>query len=161
MTTPNSILRNFRQHLADALLWLMAATLLLWFGDWAVWRVRVWQGGGYDTVEVNHILLTPLKNHRMKADEQSTAAQPCARSLFPHGGNDPCWWLRRHATEWQSASLTKPGASAWMANPHRVFATSSLTRVWSVIQFTSQVFPQSSEKACSKCAELGVMPDQL
>jgi hypothetical protein len=38
MTTPNSILRNLKQHLADALLWLLAAILLLWFGDWAVWR---------------------------------------------------------------------------------------------------------------------------
>lgn len=108
MRTPNSILRNLKEHLADALLWLLAATLLLWLADWAVWRVRVWQGGGYDTVEVNHILLTPLKNHRMRADEQSTAAQPCTRALFPHGGNDPCWWLRRHATEWQSASLIAP-----------------------------------------------------
>ncbi len=33
-------------------------------------------------------------------------------------------------------------------------------RVWSVIQFTSQVFPPSSEKACSKCADVRVMPDQ-
>jgi hypothetical protein len=99
------MIRVSKRRVGDALLWLLAAALLLWLGDWAVWRVRVWQGGGYDTVEVNQILLTPLKNHRMKADEQSTSEQPCARSLFPHAGDDPCWWLRRHATVWQSASL--------------------------------------------------------
>jgi hypothetical protein len=110
--------RNLKKQIAkaigDALLWLLAATLVLWLGDWAVWRVRVLHGGGYDSVQVTQILLTPLKNHRIKADEQSTADQPCARSLFPHAGDDPCWWLRRHATQTQSASLidhpARPGA---------------------------------------------------
>ncbi len=94
-----------KRQLQDALLWMLAAILLLWLGDWAVWRVRVWHGGGYDTVQVSHFLLTPLKNHRMKADEQSIAGQPCTRSIFPHAGDDPCWWLRRHPTEFQDASL--------------------------------------------------------
>jgi hypothetical protein len=94
-----------KKQIADALLWLFAAILLLWLGDWAVWRIRVHYGGGYDTVQVDQFLLTPLKNHRMKADEQSTANQPCTRSIFPHNGDDPCWWLRRHADEFQSASM--------------------------------------------------------
>jgi hypothetical protein len=33
---------------------------------------------------------------------------------------------------------------------HCALAGASLTRVWSVIQFTSQVWPPSSEKDCSK-----------
>jgi hypothetical protein len=103
--TPNSKLRQLKRHLGDALLWMLAAVLLLWLGDWAVWHVRVWHGGGYDTVQVSQFLLTPLKNHRVKADQQSTASQPCTRSIFPHSGDDPCWWLRRHATEFQDASL--------------------------------------------------------
>jgi hypothetical protein len=102
---PNLKRRIGKKQLQDALLWLLAAALLLWLGDWAVWRVRVWHGGGYDTVQVSQFLLTPLKNHRVKADEQSTTNQPCTRSIFPHGGDDPCWWLRRHATEFQNASL--------------------------------------------------------
>lgn len=36
----------------------------------------------------------------------------------------------------------------------------SAARVTSDIQFTSQVFPPSTENACSKCAELAVMLDQ-
>jgi hypothetical protein len=109
------MIRAFKRRVGDALLWLLAATLLLWLGDWAVWRIRVWRGGGYDVVQVTNILLTPLKNHRMKADEQSITGQTCARALFPHGGNDPCWWLRRHATVWQEASLTRStGRSAYL-----------------------------------------------
>ena len=102
-----------KRRIADALIWLFAATLLLWLGDWTVWRIRVSHGGGYDTVQVNQILLIPLKNHKMEADAQSTADQPCARSIFPHGGDDPCWWLRRHATVWQQAYSREP------ISPHR------------------------------------------
>ena len=98
-------IRIRKRLIGDALMLLLAAALLLWLADWAIWRVRVWRGGGYDTVQVTQLLLTPLKNHRVNADEQSTNAQSCARALFPHGGNDPCWWLRRHATQWQSATL--------------------------------------------------------
>jgi hypothetical protein len=100
--------RITKRQVSDTLIWLLAAMLFLWLGDWAVWRIRVWRGGGYDTVRITQILLTPLKNHRIDADEQSTADQTCARALFPHGGDDPCWWLRRHATVWQSASLLPP-----------------------------------------------------
>jgi hypothetical protein len=107
------LLRTLKRRLGDALLWLLAVVLLLWCGDWAVWRIRVHQGTGYSSVQVTQLLLTPLKDHRMKADEQSTTDQSCARALFPHGGEDPCWWLRRHAEQWQSASrLEVVGAEA-------------------------------------------------
>jgi hypothetical protein len=102
------MIRIPKKRIVDGLIWLLAVTLLLWLGDWTVWRIRVWRGGGYDSVQVNQILLIPLKNHKMEADAQSTADQPCARSIFPHGGDDPCWWLRRHATVWQQASLIVP-----------------------------------------------------
>lgn len=98
------LLRKLKRRLADAMLWLFAAALLLWCGDWAVWHLRVRHGMGYSSVQVTQLLLTPLKNHRMKAEEQSTTDQPCVRSLFPRNGEDPCWWLRRHATQSQSAS---------------------------------------------------------
>jgi hypothetical protein len=108
MHQPSPLLRKWKRYLGDVFLCLLAAILIVWLGDWAVWHLRVWHGGGYDTVQVTQLLLTPLKNHRVKADEQSTADQPCARSIFPHGGDDPCWWLRRHATEVQNASLVTP-----------------------------------------------------
>jgi len=43
---------------------------------------------------------------------------------------------------------------------HRGLSGESLIRVWSVIQFTSQVLPPSSEYDCSKWAEFAVMSDQ-
>ena len=43
----------------------------------------------------------------------------------------------------------------------RAFADASPTRVWSVIQFTSQVLPPSSENDCSKCGILVLVFDQI
>src|SRR6266568_1035034 len=42
-----------------------------------------------------------------------------------------------------------------------VHLASPTTRVWSVIQFTSQVLPPSSENDCSKCGEFEVISDQI
>ena len=101
------LIRRTKKWVADGFLWLLAIALLLWGGDWAVWSIRAHHGTGYSSVQVTQFLLTPLKNHRVNADEQSTIDQPCVRSLFPHGGQDPCWWLRRHATQFQSATLLR------------------------------------------------------
>jgi hypothetical protein len=60
------------------------------------------------------------------------------------------WQLR-----WTSLGLRpSPGHS------RAVFGSYSLTRVIVEIQFGSQVFPPSTENACSKRAEVGVMSDQ-
>jgi hypothetical protein len=93
--------RAWKKPLADTLLTLLAAALILWAADWLIWRIRVSHGGGYDSVQVTHLMLTPLKNHRLEADAQTTVTEPCTRSIFPHAGDDPCWWLRRHATDYQ------------------------------------------------------------
>lgn len=103
--TGPELIRKSKKWTADAILWLLAAALILWCCDWAVWRIRVHHGTGYSSVQVTQLLLTPLKNHRIKADAESTMDQPCTRSIFPHAGDDPCWWLRRHTTQSQSASF--------------------------------------------------------
>ena len=109
-------IRGLKRHLADALLWLLAATLILWVADWAIWRIRVRHGGGYDTVRVDQVLLTPLKNHRLKADAESTQDLTCTHSLFPHAGDDPCWWLRRHSTQWQRVSAPASGGTPFFSD---------------------------------------------
>lgn len=111
--TGPELIRKVKKWTADALLYLLAAALLLWCADWAVWRMRVRHGVGYGSVQVTQLLLTPLKNHRIKADEQGIVDQPCARAIFPHGGQDPCWWLRRHAVQSQSASLMYEWSGNW------------------------------------------------
>lgn len=69
--------------------------------DWAVLRARVSHGTAYGTVVVNQLLATPLKGNKMEYDVVGTAPESCTHSLFPQMGQPACWWLERHATQWQ------------------------------------------------------------
>lgn len=80
---------------------LAVATLILWIGDWGMFRVRSAHGDGLDSVQVQQYLGTPLKGSKVEYDFLGTAQVPCARSLFPHAGAEPCWWVRRHTTVWE------------------------------------------------------------
>ena len=83
------------------LVWLLAVAATLWVGDWTVWQLKVARGGGYDSVQVDLLLKTPLKNHKEEFDDMGIAPQACVRALFPHNDDKPCWWVRRHTTQWE------------------------------------------------------------
>ena len=80
---------------------LLVTAVLLWCGDWALFRVRAARGTAYDTVTVKEFLSTPLKGKKTEFDYVGTEPENCARALFPHGGAPACWWLRRHTTQWE------------------------------------------------------------
>jgi hypothetical protein len=44
----------------------------------------------------------PLKGQKEEYDYLGTVTVPCSRSLFPQGGNDPCWHLRRNPSHWEN-----------------------------------------------------------
>jgi hypothetical protein len=87
------LLRKLAQRAGFALL---ATLVLLWVGDEAVYRYRVARGSAAGTVVVNRYLAVPLKNGHLEFDPLGTARQSCARALFPHGSDLPCWYLQRH-----------------------------------------------------------------
>jgi hypothetical protein len=76
-------------------------TGLLYLGDWLVLRVRVAHGTAYGVVQVNQLLATPLKGNKVEYDFMGTAPVKCTRSIFPQQGDPACWWLERHATQWE------------------------------------------------------------
>jgi len=80
---------------------LLVTAVLLWCGDWALFRVRAGRGTAYDTVTVQQFLSTDLKGKKTEYDYMGTIEESCARALFPHGGAPTCWWLRRHRTQWE------------------------------------------------------------
>ncbi len=73
--------------------------------DWVVFRIRLGRGTAISSVTVEQFLKTPLKNNKVELDYTGPADEPCSRTLFPQYGNSawntPCWWLRRHTTQWQ------------------------------------------------------------
>ena len=87
------------------LLWLAVRVLIVVFIvayvlDFAVFEIEKAKGHAYASVEVKQFLETPLKGSKAEYDYVGTEPVPCVRALFPHG-DPPCWWLRRHASEWE------------------------------------------------------------
>ncbi|GGH14906.1 hypothetical protein [Silvibacterium dinghuense] len=87
------------------LLWLAVRVLVVAFigayiVDFAVFHLQSARGRGYDSVDVKQFLATPLKGNKAEYDYMGTQPTQCARAIFPHGVT-PCWWLRRHASQWE------------------------------------------------------------
>jgi len=63
--------------------------------------VRMKRGSAYGSVTVSQFLATPLKGSKEEYDYLGSVDQACVKSIFPHGGDQPCWWLERHTKQWQ------------------------------------------------------------
>ena len=84
---------------------MLASCLLVYAVDWGWMRLRMLHGAtfgqAFGTVQVEQYLTTPLKGNKAEYDYMGKVAQECANSLFPQADRTPCWWLRRHPTDWQ------------------------------------------------------------
>jgi hypothetical protein len=87
--------------IARALICFVAGLAIVYAGDWGVLRVRMARQTAYSSVQVDQFLASALKNSKEEYDYMGTVAQPCVRSIFPHASDLPCWWLKRHTTQWE------------------------------------------------------------
>ena len=86
----------FRQ----ALLGLAGLLALLCLGDWAVLRIRALRPTAtipYESIRFTRVLAVPENGG--KVEYQIDAVDPeqtvtCVHSLFPHGGYQPCWYVK-------------------------------------------------------------------
>lgn len=99
--TPSSFSHILRRIFFAAL----ALFLFVYLGDFLWFQVRVhYPAAGPTTSSVHRIrlLAIPLKNNKVEyqLDAQKPEEDlPCARSLFSHAGNPPCWYVTRHAKD--------------------------------------------------------------
>jgi hypothetical protein len=75
---------------------LTAALVVVYLGDWMVYKLR---GSPRSAVTVHRTMLIPLKGNKQEYDDMGTFDVPCSRSLFPQGGQDPCWEVRRNTNQ--------------------------------------------------------------
>jgi hypothetical protein len=80
---------------------LVVLSALLYAGDWIATRVHIAHGTAFHTVQVHKFLATALKGEKEEYDYDGDDAVTCTSSLFPQAGNPPCWWLKRHTTQWE------------------------------------------------------------
>jgi hypothetical protein len=75
---------------------LAAAFVVVYMGDWAVYKLR---GSPRSTVTVNRYVTIPLKGNKQEYDYLGAIDVPCSVSLFSQAGQTPCWQLRRNANQ--------------------------------------------------------------
>jgi hypothetical protein len=90
------VLRLLGRWLIRVAIGLIAAFVALYAGDWAVFKLR---GSPQSKVTVNRYLTVPLKGNKKEFDYLGTLDVPCSVSIFPQGGQSPCWQLRRSANQ--------------------------------------------------------------
>lgn len=73
---------------------IVAAVLLAYAADYVSLRARL--PGSLTTVEVQPYYAVPQRNGKTEIDMLDPVDQPCVRSLFPHMGNPPCWYVQGH-----------------------------------------------------------------
>ena len=75
---------------------LIVAFLVLYLGDWAIYKMR---GSPQGSVSVSRTLVVPLKGNKQEYDYLGTSDVPCSVSIFSQGGESPCWQLRRNRNQ--------------------------------------------------------------
>jgi hypothetical protein len=76
---------------------LVAFLAVVYAGDWFLLRLR---SNPYDSVTIQHYYAIAQKTGRIELQYDRTYSQQCPRSLFPHRGLQPCWYVRRHTEQW-------------------------------------------------------------
>lgn len=86
----------------NLLLRIIGAVILLalmtYVGDYLSVRYKIPKGRDpFSTVIIQPYYAIHEKNGRTEYDFAQQQSQVCVRSLFPHFGYSPCWYVKRHA----------------------------------------------------------------
>ena len=84
------------RRLLKIVLGLLLAVALAYAVDYAILRVRILRGSAFSQVTVNPYYALHLKTGKIEYDFQPPESDTCVNALFPHLGQTPCWYLRRH-----------------------------------------------------------------
>ena len=57
------------------------------------------RGSPAASVTVHPYLAVPRKDARVEFMFQDPRPESCVNALFPHAGQPPCWYLRRHTDQ--------------------------------------------------------------
>jgi hypothetical protein len=72
---------------------VLVGLVLAYVGDYVAARVRAEPIG---SVTVTQYYVIPLKNGQTQYASAGSKDVACVEALFPHFGDRPCWYVRRH-----------------------------------------------------------------
>jgi hypothetical protein len=86
--------------LLRAAIGIIIVLVVVYVVDYAWLRVRVARGlEAFDTLQVETVDQVPQKGNKAEYIPEAPQNQTCVRSMFPHLGDQPCWYLRRHTQQ--------------------------------------------------------------
>lgn len=81
-------------------LWAVVILLAVVYGsDTLSLRLRIPSRDPFGAVEVQRFYEVALKNRKTEFMRDEPRSETCVRSLFPHYGDTPCWYLERHTKQ--------------------------------------------------------------
>lgn len=97
----NPKIRSFlKKFVVAAVATLAGAFVVAYAGDYGVFRYRVAKSHQpFGQVTVITYYAVGEKGNKTEYIFNPPQAVTCVNSLFPHGGNSPCWYLRRHTEQ--------------------------------------------------------------
>ena len=89
-----------KRYLAFAVLSLVAVILVLYVVDSLLLRLKLRNpANAFGTVTVRRYYAVPQKSGKYEFLYADPQDQTCVHALFPHLGDQPCWYLVRHAEQ--------------------------------------------------------------
>lgn len=90
-------IRVIRRAVLLFLAGMIAILALSFLIDYAIFRIRLATGKQpFGSVTVTHYYAVGEKGNKTEYIFDQPQPWPCVNSLFPHSGDQPCWYLRRH-----------------------------------------------------------------
>jgi hypothetical protein len=82
--------------------------ILVFLADFLSLKYRIPSREPYGSVTVRELYAVKLKNKQTEYMFQPPEQQECVNSLFPHFGDPPCWYLKRHTRQQVNVDSGQP-----------------------------------------------------
>lgn len=74
--------------------------IIFYLADYAWLSLRISRHqNAYENLQVEVVDQIPQKGNKAEYVPEAPQTQTCVRSVFPHLGDEPCWYLRRHTQQ--------------------------------------------------------------
>ncbi len=91
------LIKTLRKVLLLSVIAIAGLAAVTFVADYGILQLRIASGRNpYGSVTVRHYYAVGEKGNKTEYIFDPPQEQTCVNSLFPHGGDAPCWYLRRH-----------------------------------------------------------------
>lgn len=84
-----------RRNLTPSLVFVVGAIMLLYIGDYLSLMLQFPKRPKFSTVHITPYLAVPKKDGKTEFILDDPYDETCVNSLFPHLGDNPCWYVQR------------------------------------------------------------------